>query len=68
LEIYERRRCINRFNILNDFQSETDRGAALVGAAMVGSRLERILRFHLLENASSDDLLEGVMLRLELLV
>lgn len=44
---------------LEDFQSETDRGAALVGAAMVESRLERILDKHLIQNRSSIDLLKG---------
>ncbi len=44
---------------LHSFQKETDRGAALVGAAMVESRLKRILKNHLIENNSSKELLNG---------
>ena len=44
---------------LKDFQAETDRGAALVGAAMVESRLERILRMLFQKSRSAKDLLEG---------
>ena len=32
---------------LSEFQGETDRGAALVGAALIDSRLERLLCSHL---------------------
>ncbi len=41
---------------LKDFQAETDRGAALVGAAMIESRLERILKSHFIDSCSFDDL------------
>jgi len=44
---------------LHGFQKETDRGTALIGAAMVESRLERILKHHLIENNSSKELLNG---------
>jgi len=45
---------------LQYFQKETDRGAALVGAAMVESRLERLLNETLLDNFSKKELLTGV--------
>jgi exonuclease I len=44
---------------LNYFQKETDRGAALIGASMIDSRLERILDLYLLNNSSKNDLFEG---------
>lgn len=45
---------------LKEFQSETDRGAALVGAALIDERLERILNSHFVECKQSDELLNGV--------
>lgn len=44
---------------LKEFQDETDRGAALVGAALIDSRLNRILTSHLIECKESNDLIEG---------
>lgn len=46
-------------SFLSYFQSETDRGAALVGAAMIDSKLERILDTCLLNNKAKKDLLCG---------
>ncbi len=46
-------------HFLSYFQSETDRGAALVGAAMIDSKLERILDICLLDNKAKKDLLCG---------
>ena len=44
---------------LQEFQSETDRGAALVGAALIDDRLERLLESHLLAGKEADSLLSG---------
>ena len=44
---------------LTYFQKETDRGAALVGAAMLDARLERILLMCLLNNNARKELLFG---------
>lgn len=44
---------------LKEFQAETDRGAALVGAALIDDRLERLLRSHFLEAKESSELLNG---------
>lgn len=44
---------------LSYFQKETDRGAALVGAAMLDARLERILSLCLIDNKAKKDLLCG---------
>jgi hypothetical protein len=44
---------------LQYFQKETDRGAALVGAAMIESRLERLLDLTLINNSSKKDVFEG---------
>lgn len=46
-------------DFLKEFQSETDRGAALAGGALIEDRLERILRSHFLSVPESDDLLRG---------
>lgn len=46
-------------DFLKEFQSETDRGAALVGASLIDDRLERLLRSHLLDCKESSELLEG---------
>lgn len=45
---------------LDEFQKETDRGAALVGAAMIEDRLERILLSHLLDNNVREELFNGI--------
>lgn len=42
-----------------EFNAETDRGAALVGAALVDNRLESLLRNHLDSSSVSEDLLTG---------
>ena len=42
---------------LKEFQSETDRGAALVGAALIDDRLERLLRSHFIDGKEANDLL-----------
>lgn len=39
---------------------ESDRGAALIGAAFLDEQLERILRSHFIEGVSRDKLLKGV--------
>jgi len=44
---------------LAEFQKETDRGAALVGAAMIDDRLDRLLRSHLLDCKAASELLDG---------
>jgi hypothetical protein len=44
---------------LKEFQAETDRGAALVGAALIDDRLERLLRSHLLDCKESSEILDG---------
>ena len=44
---------------LEHFQKETDRGTALVGAAMLESRLERLLDMTLIENLSKKDIFDG---------
>src|SRR5690625_864162 len=44
---------------LREFQAETDRGAALVGAALIDDRLVRLLKAHFLECKESEDLLKG---------
>lgn len=41
---------------LREFQDETDRGAALVGASLIETRLERLLCSHLAERKIADDL------------
>lgn len=44
---------------LKEFQEETDRGAALVGAALIDDRLERLLNAHFIECKEADELLKG---------
>jgi mannitol operon repressor len=44
---------------LKEFQGETDRGAALVGAALLDQKLSDILRAFLVEGRITDSLLEG---------
>lgn len=44
---------------LKEFQDETDRGAALVGAVMIDDRLEHTLRGFMVESKISEELLEG---------
>jgi mannitol operon repressor len=44
---------------LQEFQSETDRGAALVGAALIDLRLTETLRAFMVSNNAADELLEG---------
>lgn len=44
---------------LAEFQKETDRGAALVGAALIDTRLEAVLRSHFLKSKVVEDLLDG---------
>lgn len=41
------------------FQNESDRGAALIGAAMVESRLERIFENTLINNSSKENVIYG---------
>lgn len=45
---------------LKEFQAETDRGAALVGAALIDDRLMRLLKAHFIECKESEDMLNGV--------
>jgi hypothetical protein len=44
---------------VKEFTAETDRGAALVGAALIDNRLERLLRAHFLNDATADKLLSS---------
>jgi mannitol operon repressor len=44
---------------VKEFKAETDRGAALIGAALVDSELEKLLRSHFLGGESTDQLLTG---------
>lgn len=44
---------------LKEFQKESDRGAALVGAALLDARLERLLLSHLIPGKVSTELIEG---------
>jgi mannitol operon repressor len=44
---------------LREFQNETDRGAALVGAAMIDDRLEETLRAFMVSNKAADSLFDG---------
>ncbi|MCZ4314629.1 MltR family transcriptional regulator [Comamonadaceae bacterium G21597-S1] len=44
---------------LEEFQSESDRGAALVGAALLDARLERLLLSHMLPGKVADELVSG---------
>jgi len=44
---------------LKEFQEETDRGAALVGAALIDTRLERLLCSHLLSTPVAQELVTG---------
>lgn len=44
---------------LAEFQKETDRGAALVGAALIDTRLERLLRSHFIESKVADELIDS---------
>lgn len=46
-------------DFLDEFQKESDRGAVLVGAALLDSRLERILRSHFIQGKHANDLLDG---------
>ncbi len=51
---------VNYFNeFLQEFQKESERGAALVGAALLDSRLERILRSHFIAGKAANELLGG---------
>lgn len=47
-------------SFLKEFQEETDRGAALVGAALIDERLERLLRSHLIECKQTEVILNGI--------
>ncbi len=46
-------------DFLAEFQKESDRGAALVGAALLDTRLERLLLSHMLPGKVADDLVVG---------
>ena len=46
-------------SFLQEFQDETDRGAALVGAALLDKQLLDLLRSHVLDKKESAELLEG---------
>lgn len=44
---------------LNYFQGESDRGSALIGAAMIESKLEKLLDSILIDNKSKEDAFDG---------
>jgi mannitol operon repressor len=44
---------------LKEFQEESDRGAALVGAALLDARLERLLLAHMLPGKAATNLIRG---------
>ena len=46
-------------DFLKEFQGETDRGAALVGAALIDDRLERLLQSHFIMCKQADEILNG---------
>ncbi len=46
-------------SFLSEFQKETDRGAALVGAALIDSRIERLLVSHFVDKKVAKELLNG---------
>lgn len=46
-------------SFLSEFQEETDRGAALVGAALIDERLGRLLKGHFLECKPTKEILSG---------
>lgn len=46
-------------SFLKEFQSETDRGAALVGAALIDQKLSDILEAFMVNNKIADELLNG---------
>lgn len=46
-------------SFVKEFKQETDRGAALVGAALIDHHLERLLRGHLLNEKIADKLLSN---------
>ncbi len=47
-------------DFLKEFQGETDRGAALVGAALIDDRLGRLISSHLIDCKASKELLNGL--------
>lgn len=49
----------NFTDFLNEFQSETDRGAALVGAALIDQKLADTLRAFFVNGRTARELLEG---------
>jgi mannitol operon repressor len=44
---------------LKEFQEETDRGAALVGAALIDHQLDQVLRSFMVSNNAASELLDG---------
>jgi DNA-binding MltR family transcriptional regulator len=46
-------------SFLEEFQRETDRGAALVGAALIDERLEQLLHSHFVECKQTGEILNG---------
>ncbi|ARS52303.1 hypothetical protein B9G99_04920 [Kushneria konosiri] len=51
---------VNYFSqFLGEFQGETDRGSALVGAALIDERLHRLLESHFIECKESNELIKG---------
>ncbi|MCK4821777.1 hypothetical protein KA005_38780 [bacterium] len=45
-------------NFLDEFQNETDRGAALIGAALIDNQLKDLLLSHLLDTDEASNLIE----------
>ena len=50
-------KCFSSF--LKEFQEETDRGAALVGAALIDERIKRLLNSHFVECKQSKEIING---------
>lgn len=46
-------------DLLNEFQDETDRGAAMLGASLINDSLNHLIEFHFIECIESDELLTG---------
>ncbi len=48
--------------IIEELESQTDRGAAIIGASLLDKRLEKAIRVHLLDNKVTDELFKSQVL------